>query len=111
MLIFGGIPTLILLGIIITGAYHCWMGVTHLLSKPFHQTEERHIKKWSGIIIGVSILLMAAPLIIPSSMGFKEIIGVLYIVYGGTALSMAYNAWTKRGQAKNDQAKDDKNGK
>ena len=81
--------------ILIGGAYHVWMSVTHGLSKLFHQTEEPHIKKWSGIIIAVTILLMAAPLIIPTALFIKEIIGGLYILYVGTFLVHAYNFFSR----------------
>ena len=104
MLIFGSTLSFLLLSVIVFGAYKCWMGVTHLLSKTFfHQTEERHVKKISGVIIGVTILLMVAPFLIPTVLGFKEFVGALYIVYGGTSLWQIYSWYDAHFGKKNSQ--------
>ena len=115
MVLFGSTFSLLLLGVILLGAYKVWMGITHLLSKPFHQTEERHIKKISFIVVAVSVLLMVAPFLIPTALGFKEFVGVLYIIYGGTSVYQIYSWFNKDKSAKTDDKSDksdsDKNGK
>jgi len=112
MLIFSSGASLLLLSVILLGAYKVWMGITHLLSKPFHQTEERHIKKISFICVAVSVLLMVSPFLIPTALGFREFVGVLYIIYGGTAVYQIYSWFNKDKSAKtDDSAANDKNDK
>jgi|GEM_PF-4115950 len=115
MLIFSSAFSMLLLAVILLGAYKVWMGITHLLSKPFHQTEERHIKKVSFIVVAVSVLLMVSPFLIPTALGFREFVGVLYIIYGGTSVYQIYSWFNKDKSAKTDDSaakdKTDKNGK
>ncbi|MBS1993979.1 MAG: hypothetical protein JSS83_25885 [Cyanobacteria bacterium SZAS LIN-3] len=111
MLIFSSSFSLLLLGVILLGAYKVWMGITHLLSKPFHQAEERHIKKISFIVVAITVLMMVSPFLIPTALGFKEFVGVLYIIYGGTSVYQIYSWFNRDSGDKKDSSKDDKNGK
>jgi len=96
MLIFGSTFSMLLLGVILLGAYKCWMGVTHVLSRTFfHQVEERHVKKISFFLIAVSILFMVSPFLIPRVLGFNVVIEALYAVYGGTAVWQLYSFYDK----------------
>ena len=91
-----GLGSYLLLAVIVFGAYKVWMGITHILSKTFfHQTEERHVKKISGIVVGVTILMMLAPFLLPTTLHIKEAIGLLYIVYAGTSMYQFYTWYQK----------------
>jgi hypothetical protein len=90
MFVFGTL-SYVFIAIILLGAYKCWMGVTHVLSKLFHQYEEPHVKKYAFIFVLVTVLLMVAPMIIPSLFFMREAVGILYILYGTTAAVQLYH--------------------
>lgn len=110
MFIFGTL-SLIPLAIIIFGAYHVWLTITLGLGKMLNHWHEAQIQKIAFVVIGLTILAMVAPLLIPTSLGIKEFVGVMYLVYGGTTLVHIYNWYQKRKSNNVEPKKDDKNSK
>ena len=94
MFAFGPIG-LICMAIVGMGAYHVWLTVTHFVSKFFHQREEPHVKKYAGFIFFVTVMLMLAPLLIPTPFYIKDIVGLLYVVYVGTAFFQVWSWFHK----------------
>jgi hypothetical protein len=97
MFIFGYF-SLIPLAIIVFGAYHVWLTINAGLSKWLHHWHEDQIKTWSAVTIAVTILIMVAPLLMPTSGLIKEVIFGLYVLYAGTTVVHVVRWWNKRKQ-------------
>jgi len=111
MLIFGT-WSLIPLAIIIFGAYHVWLTINHGLSSLLHHWEESRIKTWSGAIIAITILIMVAPLLIPTGAYIKDFVFAMYVLYGGTTVVHTIMWWNRRHASTNAPSdKNDKTGK
>jgi hypothetical protein len=111
MLIFGTL-SLIPLAIIVFGAYHVWLTITHGLGKLLNHWEEARIKTWAAGVIAVSILVMLTPLLIPTSGVIRDVFFGMYLLYAGTTVVHVIRWWTARHQSPDAQAKkDDNNGK
>ncbi len=115
MFIFGTF-SLIPLAIIVFGAYHVWLTINAGLSKMLHHWHEDSIKTWSAVTIAVTILIMVAPLLIPTGALIREIVFGLYVLYAGTTVVHVVRWWNARKAAKNgnaqpDTTKNDKSGK
>jgi undecaprenyl pyrophosphate phosphatase UppP len=111
MFIFGTF-SLIPLAIIVFGAYHVWLTINSGLSKMLHHWEESRIKTWSAAAIAITILIMVAPLLIPTGLYIREFVFGMYVIYGGTTVVHVIMWWNKRHQNTDASSnKTDKNGK
>jgi|JI61114C2RNA_FD_contig_31_3832767_length_1216_multi_4_in_0_out_0_2 hypothetical protein len=99
MLTFGPIG-LLFAAIIALGARKVWLFVVHLLSKMFHH--EAGIKKGAFIVIVVTVMLMAAPLIMPFSPALRMVVWALYLLYAGLGLYQVYD-WLPFGKSKDSE--------
>lgn len=92
-----GIVGLLFTAIIALGARKVWLTVVHVLSKMFKQ--EAAIKKAAFCVIFATVMLMAAPLIMPFSPALRLVVWALYLLYAGLGLYQIYD-WLPFGKSK-----------
>ena len=99
MLPFGIVGLLFTL-IIALGARKVWLSVVHVLSKMFKH--EAGIKKGAFCFIFATVMLMAAPLIMPFSPILRLVVWGLYLLYAGLGLYQIYD-WLPIGKSKDSE--------
>lgn len=77
-----GISSLLVLAIILLGAYKVYLAAVHTFLKLFKKANPEHVERFAFITIGVTILIMVVPLLIPFGGPMRMIVLALYAVYG-----------------------------
>jgi hypothetical protein len=93
-----GIVGLIFTGIVMLGARKVWLFVVHLLSKMFKH--EAAIRRTAFAIIAMTVMLMAAPFIMPFNPTLRMVVWGLYLLYAGLGLYQVYD-WLPINKGKN----------
>lgn len=81
-MLISGITSLVVLGIILLGARKVYLGAVHAFLKLFKKANVEHVERVAFITIGVTILIMVAPLLIPFGGPVRLIVLALYALYG-----------------------------
>jgi hypothetical protein len=95
-----GIVGLLFTLIIALGARKVWLVVVHVLSKMFKN--EASIKKAAFCVIFATVMLMAAPFIMPFSPALRMAVWALYLLYAGLGLYQIYD-WLPIGKSKDSE--------
>ncbi|MFA6211334.1 MAG: hypothetical protein WC714_18005 [Candidatus Obscuribacterales bacterium] len=95
-----GIVGLLFTAIIALGARKVWLSVVHVLSKMFKH--EAGIKKAAFCVIFATVMLMAAPFIMPFSPALRLVVWALYLLYAGLGLYQIYD-WLPFGKSKDSE--------
>lgn len=92
MLATSSILSLALFAIVILGAVKVYKALINFFAKLFKKVAPEKIQRVTFIIVSISILIMAAPLLIPFGGPIRLIILSLYVLYCGCALWQIW-AW------------------
>ena len=84
--------SLILFGIVLIGAKKVFDMLVKVFGSPFKSVPVQRVRRSAFIVVGMSIGIMAAPLLIPFGGPFRAIVAIVYMIYIGCGLWQVW-AW------------------
>lgn len=83
--------SLILFAIVLIGAKKVFDALVKVFSSPFKQVPIARVRRSAFIIVGMSIGVMAAPLLIPFGGPMRLLVMVVYLIYVGSGLMQVWS--------------------
>ncbi|HNH74502.1 MAG TPA: hypothetical protein PKN86_08105 [Candidatus Obscuribacter sp.] len=83
--------SLLLFGIVLIGAKKVFDALVKVFSSPFKQVPIARVRRSAFIIVGMSIGVMAAPLLIPFGGPMRLLVMVVYMIYVGSGLMQVWS--------------------